>query len=96
MSDNKNSFLYTNYLYIVNFLSDTTYNLYNTVINSTYYHFAKNRLVVLKNKLFPPKVVPKIAEELHVDSDNLFLDNSKLISNDKPVNIDTDVKLDYE
>ena len=93
MSDNKNSFLYTNYLYIVNFLSNTTCYLYNTMTNSTYYYFAKNKLVALKNKLFPPKL---INDGAHVDSDNLFLETSKLVSKVEPVHVDTDVKLDYE
>jgi hypothetical protein len=87
MSTNQNSFLYTKYLDVLNFLSNATLYLYNAVTNSTYYN-------LVKNNLFPPKIV-KPVDDSHVDSDNLFLENSKLASA-KTVQVDTNVKMDNE
>jgi len=95
MSDNKNSFLYTNYLMISNFITNASVYLYNTLTTSTYYNFAKSKLMSLKNRVFPPKVVD---DGLHVDStnQNIFTVESTTKNVESTPLIDTDVKLDNE
>lgn len=93
MADNKNSFLYTKFLQVYTLVSTTSMYLFNTLTNNTYYHFVKNKFVALQNSLFTSNNTTQ-----HVDSDNLFLNVSNVIrhTNDKPLQIDTDVKLDNE
>jgi hypothetical protein len=89
-----NSFVYTNVVGLLNIVSNSTFYLYNTIINNTYYIFVKNKFIILKNKVFPfnQKVVD---QGVHVDSDNLFLDTSHIAkqSSNKTVHVDTDIKL---
>ena len=87
MSDNQNSFLYTKILSMVDFVAASTVFLFN---------FAKDKFFLLKDKIFSLKVISK-DEEVHVDSDNLFLATAKLAKSDDTVPlVDTDVKLDQE
>lgn len=99
MADNKNSFLYTKFLQVYTLVSTTSMYLFNTLTNNTYYHFVKNKFVALQNSLFTSNnTTQHVDEGVHVDSDNLFLNASNVIrhTNDKPLQIDTDVKLDNE
>lgn len=99
MSDNKNSFLYTKFLQVYTLVSTTSMYLFNTLTNNTYYHFVKNKFVALQNSFFTSNnTTQHVDEGVHVDSDNLFFNVSNVIrhTNDKPLQIDTDVKLDNE
>jgi hypothetical protein len=87
MSDNKTSFLYTKFRGMIDFVAASTLFLFT---------FAKDKFFLLKNKVFPPKVISN-DEGVHVDSDNLFLAASKLTKSDETVPlVDTDVNLDQE
>ena len=99
MADNKNSFLYTKFLQVYTLVSTTSMYLFNTLTNNTYYHFVKNKFVALQNSFFTSNnTTQHVDEGVHGDSDNLFLNVSNVIrhTNDNPLQIDTDVKLDNE
>ena len=99
MTDNKNSFIYTKMLGLLNIVSSTTLYLYNTLTNNTYYNFVKYKFLYLKNKVFTIAPTENFAtKDVHVDSDNLLETSPLLTSNSvqKTLYVDTDIKLDNE
>ena len=99
MTDNKNSFIYTKMLGLLNIVSSTTLYLYNTLTNNTYYNFVKYKFLYLKNKVFTIAPTENFAtKDVNVDSDNLLETSTLLTSNSvqKTLYVDTDIKLDNE
>lgn len=70
-----NSVFYNNYLMVSNFLTNSVSYLYETITTNSLYNYIKDKLLLVKNKIFT-----KTTDGLHVDTGGVNAPSVKLDS----------------